>query len=169
MPSSSRSGHTFKGWSTSNTATSPQYAGGATYTIGASNVTFYAVWNVNSYTITFNGNGGNTPANITKEYGTTITLPSSSRTGYTFLGWSTNSTATNARYGGGTSYKIQGNARVINYAGIIRGATQREIKLEISGNANNSLIRYLDDIFDGLIQAYVFVFLTSMYIKEAIE
>lgn len=44
--------------------------------------------------------------------------------------------------------KIQGNARVINYAGIIRGATQREIKLEISGNANNSLIRYLDDIFE---------------------
>ena len=25
------------------------------------------------------------------------------------------------------------------------------------------------DVFDGLIQAYVFVFLTSMYIKEAIE
>ena len=46
--------------------------------------------------------------------------------------------------------KIQGNARVINYAGIIRGATQREIKLEISGNKNDNLIRYLDDIFDGL-------------------
>ena len=65
--------------------------------------------------------------------------------------------------------RLQGTARVINYAGLVRGATQREIKLEISGNANNSLIRYLDDIFDGLIQAYVFVFLTSMYIKEAIE
>ena len=25
------------------------------------------------------------------------------------------------------------------------------------------------DIFDGLIQAYVFVFLTSLFIKEAIE
>ena len=25
------------------------------------------------------------------------------------------------------------------------------------------------DIFDGIIQAYVFVFLTSLYIKEAIE
>ena len=25
------------------------------------------------------------------------------------------------------------------------------------------------DIFDGLIQAYVFVFLTSLYIKEAVE
>lgn len=43
--------------------------------------------------------------------------------------------------------KIQGNARVINYAGIIRGATQREIKLEISGNENDVLIKYLDDIF----------------------
>ena len=39
--------------------------------------------------------------------------------------------------------KIQGNARVINYAGIIRGATQREIKLEISGNENDVLIKYL--------------------------
>lgn len=38
--------------------------------------------------------------------------------------------------------KIQGNARVINYAGIIRGATQREIKLEISGNKNDILIKY---------------------------
>lgn len=46
--------------------------------------------------------------------------------------------------------KIQGNARVINYAGIIRGATQREIKLEISGNENDVLIKYLDDIFYGL-------------------
>ena len=25
------------------------------------------------------------------------------------------------------------------------------------------------DIFDGLIQAYVFVFLTSLFIKEAVE
>ncbi|MDD6657851.1 MAG: F0F1 ATP synthase subunit A, partial [Lachnospiraceae bacterium] len=25
------------------------------------------------------------------------------------------------------------------------------------------------DLFDGLLQAYVFVFLTSMYISEAIE
>ena len=39
--------------------------------------------------------------------------------------------------------KIQGNARVINYAGIIRGATQREIKLEISGNKNDILISVL--------------------------
>ncbi len=45
---------------------------------------------------------------------------------------------------------IQGNARVINYAGIIRGATQRVIKLEIAGQSNDDLIVYIDDIFDGL-------------------
>ena len=42
--------------------------------------------------------------------------------------------------------KIQGNARVINYAGIIRGATQREIKLEISGNENDPAIMINDNI-----------------------
>lgn len=46
--------------------------------------------------------------------------------------------------------KIQGNARVVNYAGIVRGATQREIKLEISGQEDDELIEYLDDIFSGL-------------------
>ena len=46
--------------------------------------------------------------------------------------------------------RLQGTARVINYAGLVRGATQREIKLEITGNQNEELIKYLDDIFLGL-------------------
>ena len=33
--------------------------------------------------------------------------------------------------------RLQGTARVINYAGLVRGATQREIKLEITGNQND--------------------------------
>lgn len=32
--------------------------------------------------------------------------------------------------------RLQGTARVINYAGLVRGATQREVKLEITGNQN---------------------------------
>lgn len=47
--------------------------------------------------------------------------------------------------------RIQGNARVVNYAGIVRGATQRAVKLEISQNPNDDLISYLDEIFYGLI------------------
>ena len=46
--------------------------------------------------------------------------------------------------------KLQGTARVINYAGLVRGATQREIKLEITKNPNDELITYLDDILSGL-------------------
>lgn len=46
--------------------------------------------------------------------------------------------------------KLQGTARVINYAGLVRGATQREVKLEITGTENDKLIQYLDDILSGL-------------------
>ena len=46
--------------------------------------------------------------------------------------------------------KLQGTARVINYAGLVRGATQREIKLEITRNPNDELITYLDNILSGL-------------------
>ena len=37
---------------------------------------------------------------------------------------------------------LQGTARVINYAGIVRGATQREVKLEIVGQKNDDLLHY---------------------------
>ena len=33
--------------------------------------------------------------------------------------------------------KLQGTARVINYTGLVRGATQREVQLEITGNPND--------------------------------
>ena len=45
---------------------------------------------------------------------------------------------------------LQGTARVINYAGLARGATQREVKLEIAGEENDDLIVYLDEILSGL-------------------
>lgn len=46
--------------------------------------------------------------------------------------------------------KIQGTAKVVNYAGLVRGGTQREVKLEVTGTADDELIAYLDDILDGL-------------------
>lgn len=46
--------------------------------------------------------------------------------------------------------RLQGTARVINYAGLVRGATQRLVKLEITGSRNDELIKYLDDILSGL-------------------
>lgn len=45
---------------------------------------------------------------------------------------------------------LQGTARVVNYAGIVRGATQRGVKLEIAAMPNDSLIKELDGIIDEL-------------------
>ena len=64
----------------------------STSTTITGNVTYYAHWNATyiNYTITFNGNGGTNGASLTKHYGDALgTLPSSSRTGYIFLGWFT--------------------------------------------------------------------------------
>ena len=83
--------YTFAGW---YTAASDGTQVTANTTMGAGNTTIYAHWTATtrSYTATFNGNGGGTPSpsTITKTYGSELgTLPTCSRTGYTFLGWYT--------------------------------------------------------------------------------
>lgn len=45
---------------------------------------------------------------------------------------------------------LQGNARVINYIGIVRGATQRLIKKELNHVPDDKLIEHLDKILYGL-------------------
>lgn len=45
---------------------------------------------------------------------------------------------------------IQGTGRVINYTGIIRGGTQRLVKLETNGIPKDDLMLYLDGILDEL-------------------
>lgn len=45
---------------------------------------------------------------------------------------------------------IQGTARVVNYAGLVRGATQRMIKLEITGNDSQGQMQELDSYVDGI-------------------
>jgi uncharacterized repeat protein (TIGR02543 family) len=82
--------YTFKGWFTAATG-GTQISASTTVT---GNITYYAQWTatIRSYTATFNGNGGGTPSpsTITKTYGSELgTLPTCSRTGYTFLGWYT--------------------------------------------------------------------------------
>ena len=45
---------------------------------------------------------------------------------------------------------VQGNARVVNYTGIVRGATQKLIKKELKGEQDDALIKRLDGIIEGL-------------------
>lgn len=46
--------------------------------------------------------------------------------------------------------KIQGTARVVNYAGLVRGKTQRIIKLEDAGSPQDGMIQDIDAFIDGL-------------------
>ena len=101
-----RTGYTFLGWSTNQAATSASYQPGGTISISA-NTTLYAVWKAITYTISYNANGGSgAPSSQTKTYGVALTLSSTAptRTGYTFLGWSTSSSATSATYCTGSAH-----------------------------------------------------------------
>ena len=79
-------GHTFKGWyDNEGLAGDPVTAIGGAET---GNKEYWAKWETNQYTITFDTNGGSEIAPITQDYGTKITAPDNpTRKGYTFKGW----------------------------------------------------------------------------------
>ena len=79
-------GYMFKGWyDNENLTGSPVTAIGGTET---GNKEYWAKWEINQYTITFDANGGSEIAPITQDYGTKITTPADpTRKGYTFKGW----------------------------------------------------------------------------------
>jgi uncharacterized repeat protein (TIGR02543 family) len=88
-------GYTFNGWTDNSSGTGTVYTSGTSYTVGSANITFYAKWSANTYTVTFNANGASGEGSATTESyttgGTAITLPtvgSLVKTGYDFDGWS---------------------------------------------------------------------------------
>ena len=111
-----RTGYSFLGWSTSSSATSATYSAGGSYTADSA-ATLYAVWKANTYTVTYNANGGSgAPSSQTKTYGKALTLSSTkpTRSKYNFLGWGTSASAKTATYAAGGSYTT--NASVTLYA-----------------------------------------------------
>ena len=109
-----KTGYTQVGWNTKADGS------GTTYSLKKlqkakkeGNLTLYAKWKVNTYTITYNANGGTgVPSSQTKTYGKSLTLSSTkpTRTGYTFLGWATSSSATKATYTAGGKYTANSDA-----------------------------------------------------------
>ena len=81
-----RTGYTFKGWyDNENLTGSPVTAISDTET---GNKEYWAKWEINQYTITFDTAGGSAVASITQDYGTAIAAPADpTREGYTFTGW----------------------------------------------------------------------------------
>ena len=109
-----RTGYSFKGWATSSGG-SVAYTAGGKYGLDQ-DITLYAVWQANTYTVKYNANGGSgAPGNQTKTYGVTLKLSSTvpTRTNYTFKGWSTSANGS-VVYAAGANYTA--NAAVTLYA-----------------------------------------------------
>ena len=81
-PTPSKEGHTFVGWYYDEALTRP-YDGAPIY----EDVTFYAKFEINRYTVAFDSNGGSYCESVTVDWNTSPTLPTPTRTGYTFVGW----------------------------------------------------------------------------------
>ena len=91
LPTITADGHVFKGWSLSPTSTELVEAGKKI----TSDTTLYAVWDIATYSVTYNANGhGDAPS---KESGVTALpdpLPTMTAEGYIFKGWSIATTST---------------------------------------------------------------------------
>lgn len=95
-----KTGYTFGGWYTRSDCTGDNITGIAAGTTG--NMTLYADFEANSYTINYDANGGegNQMDPTAATYGTEVTLRSNAYTydGYDFLGWARSSDTDTAEY-----------------------------------------------------------------------
>lgn len=77
-----KEGYTFTGWYTDEACTN-KYVGETV----RDDMTLYAGWQINRYTVTYDSNGGSSCESVTVDWNTSPTLPTPTRTGYTFVGW----------------------------------------------------------------------------------
>lgn len=129
-PSSQSVFLTCRGWAANSSATSASYSCGASFK-PTSNTTLWAVWNSSA--------------------SSTISSTKPSRSGYTFLGWSTSSSATSASYTSGNSFTVSGNTTLyavwtkssvakVNSISILEQASlnyKETITLDTTVNADN--------------------------------
>ena len=127
-----REGYNFLGWDTSSAGNVVVYEAGELYEEEES-VVLYAVWQIKTYTVAYNANGGSdAPASQTKTHNVSVVLSSARpiRASYVFAGWGTSADATTPSYQPNSSYTV--NADVTLYA-IWKEATYDSADLFVDG------------------------------------
>lgn len=83
-----RTGYTFVEWNTNANGSGTSYAAGSNLTL-SSNITLYAIWSAEVYTVSYNYNGGTGgDATATYTFGESgLILPAPNRSGHSFDGW----------------------------------------------------------------------------------
>ncbi len=117
-----RAGFAFNGWNTAANGSGASYAVGATFTMGSTNVTLYAMWTP-AYSVTYSANGassGSVPADGNAYVsGATVTVLGNTgglaRTGYIFDGWNTAANGSGTNYAAGATFTM-GSTNVTLYA-----------------------------------------------------
>ena len=97
MPSSpTKIGYDFVGWNTNASATTGNFTSTTPVT---ANMTVYAIWLVKTYTVTFNTDGSTQTRQAQHDASLGSNMPSSpTKTGYDFVGWNTDSSATSGNF-----------------------------------------------------------------------
>lgn len=104
-----RNGYVFTGWNTKEDGSGKKYSPGDIYSENEK-LNLYAQWKTNAYTLTYDGNGYSSySSKVENVVTTTIKTNMPNRFGYTFLGWSTNSSATSASYTPGSTISLSSN------------------------------------------------------------
>ncbi len=111
LASTSRTGYTLAGWWTGAGGTGTEVTASSTAWITADQ-TLYAKWTANTYTVTFDAQGGSAPnpASKTVAYGSPYgTLAAATRSGYALAGWWTGPAGTGSQVSAGTTVSITAN------------------------------------------------------------
>ncbi|MCL2521906.1 MAG: InlB B-repeat-containing protein, partial [Erysipelotrichales bacterium] len=135
LPTPTREGHTFNSWTHNENP----------FTVGtwdiANDVTLVASWTANTYTITFNVNGGNTLVPGTQDvvFGESYTLPTPTREGHTFAGW----------YNGTDSIALTGTWTIANDVTLVATWTANNYTITLDVNGGNALVPNTQNVTFG--------------------
>ena len=144
-----RAGCTFSGWNTSPDGKGLNFAAGKKFS-GPGRLTLYAKWTHPDYTVTFDGQGADTPANPSSQHviapANTVVLPEAPiRAGYTFVGWYTETNGQGTRltsstiiYGNMTVY-AKWNEGIFQITYNANGATSGSVPSSQKSVTNNNV------------------------------
>lgn len=140
-----REGYDFIGYKLDNLESNPMRQPGESIGFyfpsggGSQNQYFYCQWQLKTYTVSFEANGGTgAPSSQTKTHGVDLTLSSTvpTRTNYNFLGWATSSTGA-VEYQAGDTFSVDANT-VLYAIWAVAGGTLTSVSdtaIEATGTA----------------------------------
>ncbi len=107
-----RTGYSFLGWRNDSAGGAKNFQPNEQFWGPDTNVEWKAQWQANTYTVTYNANGGSdAPTAQTKTHGVTLTLSTikPTRAGYTFKQWNTASNGSGTGIAAGGAYTLENN------------------------------------------------------------